>query len=155
MNFYVQALPDGSWSDPQLNAGFDGSDIKDVNAAGWYLLNPVVGPEVGLNIERTVKLVLGADNVVTYVWSVAPKTGEALRDAARHQWLTHRSERDKALAASDYMMMSDYPISDERRAAWAKYRQALRDITQQLDPFAVLWPTDPQGRSLNAGVVRV
>ncbi|WP_247563940.1 phage tail assembly chaperone [Bradyrhizobium sp. 188] len=34
------------------------------------------------------------------------------------------------LAASDKFMMPDYPISDVDRAAWAVYRQALRDCSK-------------------------
>lgn len=29
------------------------------------------------------------------------------------------------------------------KAAWATYRQALRDITTQLDPFKIDWPKQP------------
>lgn len=39
--------------------------------------------------------------------------------------------RDQFLQSSDYLMMPDYPLSDEERAQWTEYRQALRDITEQ------------------------
>ena len=35
------------------------------------------------------------------------------------------------------------PSSTSTRAAWAPYRQALRDITEQADPFSVVWPVAP------------
>jgi len=41
-----------------------------------------------------------------------------------------RSERDSRLRDCDYLMMPDYPIEEEQRAAWAAYRQALRDLPQ-------------------------
>ena len=39
-----------------------------------------------------------------------------------------RSERDRRLAGTDYLLMPDYPIGEENRAQVAAYRQALRDL---------------------------
>jgi hypothetical protein len=39
--------------------------------------------------------------------------------------------RHQFLQASDYLMMPDYPLTDEERTQWTEYRQALRDIPQQ------------------------
>lgn len=41
-----------------------------------------------------------------------------------------RSQRDTRIAATDYLMAADYPLDDAQRAAWAAYRQALRDMPQ-------------------------
>jgi hypothetical protein len=30
-----------------------------------------------------------------------------------------------------------------RAAEWSAYRQALRDVTTQTDPFSITWPTKP------------
>ena len=55
-----------------------------------------------------------------------------------------RSERNNKLAATDYLMMLDYPISDEKRNEYKLYRQALRDITKQQDfPRNIIWPDKP------------
>lgn len=56
--------------------------------------------------------------------------------------------RDKLLADSDYLMMSDYPLSDEEKEAWKTYRQELRDITKQdawinNDYMNIVIPTSP------------
>lgn len=42
-----------------------------------------------------------------------------------------RTERDRRLAATDFLLMPDYPISDDQRAAVQVYRQALRDLPAQ------------------------
>lgn len=42
-----------------------------------------------------------------------------------------RAERDSSLAATDYLLMPDYPISDDQRTAVQAYRQALRDLPAQ------------------------
>ncbi len=50
--------------------------------------------------------------------------------------------RNKKLAASDSEMFADRPSDKE---AWAAYRQALRDITEQQGfPFEIVWPAQPE-----------
>jgi len=61
-----------------------------------------------------------------------------------------RAERDRRLAACDYLMMPDYPLPEADRAAWAVYRQELRDLPAQVGfpwggPDDVLWPVEPGG----------
>lgn len=52
--------------------------------------------------------------------------------------------RKELLSECDYTQMPDYPISDVKRVAWAKYRQALRDITKQPEyPGEIKWPIAP------------
>ena len=38
-----------------------------------------------------------------------------------------RVQRDALLAASDWTQTLDAPLTDDQRAAWATYRQQLRD----------------------------
>ena len=56
------------------------------------------------------------------------------------QWNVIRAERNKLLFASDWTQLPDAPVD---AAAWATYRQALRDITTQANPFAIVWPESP------------
>ena len=57
-----------------------------------------------------------------------------------------RSERDKLLRATDYLVMPDYP---NKPTGIDAYRQALRDIPEQSGfPEAVDWPELPNGVSL-------
>ena len=42
-----------------------------------------------------------------------------------------RAERDKRIAATDYLLSADYPISQEKLEAVKAYRQALRDLPSQ------------------------
>ena len=52
-----------------------------------------------------------------------------------------RFHRDVLLAQSDWTQLPDVPIATKE--AWAVYRQALRDITLQADPFNIVWPVAP------------
>lgn len=56
------------------------------------------------------------------------------------QWREVRQKRNGLLLASDYTQLTDVMAN---KAAWATYRQALRDITAQQDPFSITWPTAP------------
>lgn len=55
-----------------------------------------------------------------------------------------RRRRDQLLRDSDRTQIPDFPISDEGRAAWAIYRQQLRDLPETItEPAAAVWPTPP------------
>lgn len=52
-----------------------------------------------------------------------------------------RTQRNNKLNRCDWTQVLDAPVD---RAAWAAYRQALRDITSQSGfPFDVDWPVEP------------
>lgn len=77
-------------------------------------------------------------------------TGEdglpVLRDPAQAPITTDeaRARRDALLAASDWTQIADSPLTGEARAAWAIYRQALRDVPEQPGfPAAITWPDAP------------
>lgn len=42
-----------------------------------------------------------------------------------------REQRNRRLADTDYLMMRDYPLTDEEDRALVSYRQALRDLPAQ------------------------
>ena len=56
-----------------------------------------------------------------------------------------RKKRDRLLAASDFTQLSDSPLTDAERTAWAAYRETLRNLpaTFAADPASVQWPTQP------------
>lgn len=56
--------------------------------------------------------------------------------------LEFRNERSRRLYACDWTQVPDAPVD---RAAWATYRQALRDLPQNTpDPRYPVWPEPPQ-----------
>ena len=65
-----------------------------------------------------------------------------------HEYSNKKSEiihrRNLLLSESDYLMMVDYPISDEKKQEIKAYRQALRDIPQQDGfPYNIVFPEKP------------
>lgn len=55
-------------------------------------------------------------------------------------WDHIRIHRNTLLLKSDWTQLSDAPVDNLK---WAVYRQALRDITTQEDPFNIIWPQEP------------
>ena len=72
--------------------------------------------------------------------SVVVDTDQEAADALAFKWASIRSQRDALLAASDYTQVADAPGDT---AAWATYRQALRDVPSQSDVDNITWPTEP------------
>ena len=52
-----------------------------------------------------------------------------------------RNQRDTLLTQTDWTQVADAPVD---KAAWAAYRQALRDVPQQAGfPVTITWPEKP------------
>lgn len=52
-----------------------------------------------------------------------------------------REKRNALLAESDWTQLADAPVDS---LAWSNYRQALRDVPQQLGfPLNIVWPVAP------------
>ena len=64
------------------------------------------------------------------------------QDFIDSQWATVKQLRQQKLLHTDWM----FSVSDgvaPRKEEWGVYRQALRDITKQANPFALVWPVEP------------
>jgi hypothetical protein len=59
------------------------------------------------------------------------------------KWTQIRTTRNQYLVESDWTQLPDSPLTTEKKAEWTTYRQELRDITLQEDPFNIVWPTKP------------
>lgn len=71
---------------------------------------------------------------------------EAAKKAATkaNRMKAFRSRRDEKLAESDWTQPPDSPLSAEQKAAWAAYRQALRDVPETANADGwVTWPAKP------------
>lgn len=119
------------WS-PEALAGLGIKRVEaealPVDATGWpYLPGEPVDVEEALLIRRTYP------NAVP---DVEGSAANLARLAARV-----RAERDARLTVCDWTQMPDAPLSTEAKAAWAAYRQQLRDVPEQAGfPGEVEWP---------------
>ena len=135
---------------PRADANFVGEQMKTVlifDTAGNYkqahssTANLVPGPdEVHVETDdhpilppnHTFRLRDGAIEIFEVVYPQMPP---------EQKWAQVRDQRNAFLVASDWTQLPDIPAAT--RAIWAAYRQQLRDITQQTDPFNISWPTAP------------
>ena len=106
-------------------------DVYEVAAT-----DPPIYDDSAYNIEQSIELV---DGVWTQTWVLVEHTAEDID----RQWANIRSERNQRLSACDWTQLSDAPLTNVETADWGTYRQALRDITTQSDPFNIQWPEKP------------
>ena len=63
-----------------------------------------------------------------------------------NHWL--RTKRKADLISCDWTQTTDAPLTDSKKAEWATYRQALRDLPATYpnvtDKSDVTWPTKPE-----------
>lgn len=58
-------------------------------------------------------------------------------------WTTIKADRDRKLMYCDWTQLPDCPLNEDQKEQYRTYRQNLRDITQQQDPFNIVWPQEP------------
>lgn len=64
-----------------------------------------------------------------------------VREPERHDMAAVRRERNERLTASDWTQAADAPVD---QAAWATYRQALRDLPSTYSGEGPIpWPQEP------------
>ena len=86
---------------------------------------PVKSPENGVYYQTRI---------------VVPMNEEEIAQRTEAQWTSVRNQRNAKLAACDWTQLPDAPVD---ATDWAAYRQELRDITNQPDPFNIVWPQEP------------
>ena len=79
--------------------------------------------------DRATQKLVSCDPVIendfAYVVAVVDKTEEEIAADVAAKAAQVRAARDAALTASDWTQVADAPVD---KAAWATYRQALRDL---------------------------
>lgn len=107
----------------------------------YALVSPSARPDVShlFNVSEADPVLAGG--VWVQGWSVTDASTEEVAQRTSDQWRSVRNERNYRLASCDWTQLADATVD---AAAWAVYRQALRDLPQaQTDPFNIVWPTSP------------
>lgn len=66
-----------------------------------------------------------------------------------NQWNVVKYQRDTLLSETDWHVTKAVETGQPINQDWANYRQQLRDITTQSDPFNIVWPTPPDSGGFN------
>jgi hypothetical protein len=123
---------------PNTSFGDRGPTLDWIAEAGYYILSAWKPYD-----HATEKLVSAAPHLydgMCCIVDVEPLTAEELQARIDTQWSVIRSQRNQILKDSDWTQVADVPVD---KTAWAIYRQGLRDITTQANPFNIVWPEAP------------
>ncbi|REJ66029.1 MAG: hypothetical protein DWQ28_08040 [Proteobacteria bacterium] len=116
--------PSATTSGPYETSVRDG--VEEVN--GQWFTKFVVGPIFTDNDEGTA-----AEQEAAYRARIDSEAGASVR-----------AERASKLAASDWTVLTDSPLTTAKKTEWKTYRQALRDIpSAEGFPHDVTWPSEP------------
>jgi hypothetical protein len=89
--------------------------------------------------EGTPQLI---DGIYTQIWNQTDATQEEINTKIQNQWEQIRVARNEILKECDWTVLPDSPVSASIEE-WKTYRQELRDVTSQSNPFEIVWPTHP------------
>jgi len=89
--------------------------------------------------QKLTKVDVYVEGGKAYDCKVETCTEEEKNAAIASQWSNIREERDERLKETDWRATSDRTLTDN----WRDYRQALRDVPTQADPFNITWPNPP------------
>jgi Phage tail assembly chaperone protein len=74
-------------------------------------------------------------------WIQTDANESEIQQRLEDKWFEVREIRNQLLMECDWTQLSDIPI--EIKNLWSSYRQDLRDITNQTNPFNIIWPVKP------------
>lgn len=132
----ARAFPHVSIPQPPSAADIDGLGVDPVLEGAQPMLT---------RFQSATRSGPEQDTLGNWVWvyTAVDWDQQAIDAATERQWDAVRADRNARLAASDWTQLADVPLDETEKAAWATYRQALRDVTTQVDPFEITWPLVP------------
>lgn len=82
-------------------------------------------------------------SVYVQTYQISDADSETIEKRKEIKWSEVREERNKLLSDCDWTQFQDSPITGSQLTEWQTYRQSLRDITSQENPYNIIWPTKP------------
>jgi hypothetical protein len=123
------------------NVSFPANLTNEV-LAEWdmYVVTPTPMPtDYTKNItEGTPTLI---DGIYYKNWVQTNASEEEINYRIQSKWEDIRIQRNELLTECDWTQLSD--VSQTIKDLWTVYRQQLRDITNQQNPFNIEWPVKP------------
>ena len=122
------------------NTSFDdrGPSLEWVTEQGYYVIS--AWKPYNTATEKLVPSIPHLHDGMCCIVSIEPLTEAELQARIDTQWSVIRAQRNQMLKDSDWAVLADVPVN---RSPWVAYRQALRDITTQPDPYHIQWPVSP------------
>ena len=133
-----------SWENVSNFNLFDSETLKQY---GWFPYRFVEAQKDVYDIVDGSYFSIEENEVVEYQ-TIRKKSEEDWNVEIINAWGNVRSRRDIELSESDWTQILDSPFTPEKKEEWKVYRQALRDITLQTDPFNIVWPIKPSNEEV-------
>jgi hypothetical protein len=134
------------YSIPELRAAFPNvslpAELSDESLIAWdmYVVIPTPMP-TDYTKDITEGTPVLTDGVYYQNWIQTNASESEINYRLENQWFIVREIRNQLLSECDWTQLSD--VSIETKAIWSEYRQSLRDITSQTNPFSITWPVKP------------
>jgi hypothetical protein len=112
----------------------------------FMLANNALGVTIWKQHDKATQKLISCDPYIednqVFTVEVTDKTEEDIAADTTQESIIVRATRDQLLKDTDWTQVADVPCTKAVKAAWATYRQSLRDITAQEGfPFEIEWPT--------------
>jgi hypothetical protein len=117
-------------------------NLTDASLIEWdmYVVTPTPMPtNYTKNITEGTPIL--TNGVYYQSWNQTAATQSEINYRLENQWFIVREIRNELLVECDWTQLADIP--SETKAIWSQYRQSLRDITSQNNPFSITWPVKP------------
>jgi hypothetical protein len=118
------------------------AELSDEALIEWdmYVVTPTPIPsDYTKNITEGIPTLI--DGVYHQTWNQANASEAEITYRIENQWEEVRVLRNQLLFECDWTQLADIP--SETKELWITYRQDLRNITNQSNPFNINWPTKP------------
>jgi hypothetical protein len=120
---------------PNTSFGDRGPSVDWIVEQGYYVIS--VWKDHDLTTEKLVPADPHLHDGMCCIVDIEPLTAEELQSRIDTQWTVIRDRRNQLLINTDWTQLADTPVD---KTKWATYRQELRDITTQTDPYKIVWP---------------
>jgi hypothetical protein len=118
------------------------AELSDEILADWdvYVVTPTSMPnDYTKNITEGTPVL--TNGVYYQNWIQINASESEINYRLENQWEEIRLIRNELLKESDWTQLSD--VSQTIKDLWTVYRQELRNITNQENPFNIEWPVKP------------
>lgn len=137
---HPQTLPE-AWGRVSNPAALPREELAKL---GWYPVAETEPPATDRRARELTDALVLVGGEVRREWTTRDLSTEERADRRAAAMRELRIGRNERLAACDWTQLADVPMTVTRRAAWATYRQALRDLPAVVvDPWAPVWPASP------------
>jgi hypothetical protein len=134
------------YSIPQLREAYPNislpAELTNESLIEWdmYVVNPTPMPnDYTKNITEGTPIL--TNGIYYQNWIQTNASQSEIDYRLENQWFIIRQTRNELLVECDWTQLAD--VSAETKSIWSEYRQSLRDITSQTNPFSITWPVKP------------